>query len=421
MSYDHRGFRSFSSGPGFPLPVLGQLLGPMPLTRLVIFVPDTVVSEYDSLADTVVGSQSELMRWALERALPHVRDHVLSVATAGVAPHSSVSVPSGLAVSRPRRRGRPVYSALKRLWRSHLRRATGCSPTAVSVGSFCVLSLGCGVGGGVWRPQPQGTASCPPLPPVRSDPRSRGRGPSLCDVWSRGRPTLWLFRSSLISPRVHSSRARGTRSRDAWRRGRPALWLFRSSLISPRVHSSRARGTRSRDAWRRGRPALWLVPQRLISPRVHSSRARGTRSRDAWRRGRPALWLVPQQAHLAASAQLASSRDSFTRRVASRSSCSVAVPQQAHLAASAQLASSRDSFTRRVAARSSCSVAVPQQPHLAASAQLASSRDSFTRCVAARSSCSVASSATGSSRRGCTVFNANAAALARGTTGKFTA
>ena len=361
----------------------------MALNRLVIFIPGAVVAEYDSLADTVVGSQSELMRWALERALPHVRDHVLSVATAGVAPHSSVSVPSGLAVSRPRRRGRPVYSALKRLWRSHLRRATGCSPTAVSVGSFCVLSLGCGVGGGVWRPQPQGTASCPPLPPVRSDPRSRGRGPSLCDVWSRGRPTLWLFRSSLISPRVHSSRARGTRSRDAWRRGRPALWLFRSSLISPRVHSSRARGTRSRDAWRRGRPALWLVPQqahlaasaqlasspdsftrcvasrsscsvassrnRLISPRVHSSRARGTRSRDAWRRGRPALWLVPQQAHLAASAQLASSPDSFTR------------------------------------------------------------------CVASRSSCSVASSATGSSRRGCTVFNANAAALARGTTGKFTA
>ena len=136
----------------------------MALSRLVIFIPDAVVAEYDSLADTVVGSRSELMRWALERALPHVRDHVLSVATAGVAPHSSVSVPSGLAVSRPRRRGRPVYSALKRLWRSHLRRATGCSPTAVSVGSFCVLSLGCGVGGGVWRPQPQGTASCPPLP-----------------------------------------------------------------------------------------------------------------------------------------------------------------------------------------------------------------------------------------------------------------
>ena len=296
----------------------------MALSRLVIFIPDAVVAEYDSLADTVVGSQSELMRWALERALPHVRDHVLSVATAGVAPHSSVSVPSGLAVSRPRRRGRPVYSALKRLWRSHLRRATGCSPTAVSVGSFCVLSLGCGVGGGVWRPQPQGTASCPPLPPVRSDPRSRGRGPSLCDVWSRGRPTLWLFRSSLISPRVHSSRARGTRSRDAWRRGRPALWL-----VPQQAHlAASAQLASSRDSFTR-RVASARSSCSVASSATGSSRRECTARELAGlvhaTRGVAVVRSVcPQQPHLAASAQLASSRDSFTRRVASRSSCSSA-------------------------------------------------------------------------------------------------
>ena len=56
----------------------------MALNRLVIFIPDAVVAEYDSLADTVAGSRSALMRWALEHALPSVRDHVLSVAAAGV-------------------------------------------------------------------------------------------------------------------------------------------------------------------------------------------------------------------------------------------------------------------------------------------------------------------------------------------------
>ena len=64
----------------------------------------------DSLADTVAGSRSALMRWALEHALPSVRDHVLSVAAAGVAPPGSVAGPRPVPVARPRRRGRPPSS-----------------------------------------------------------------------------------------------------------------------------------------------------------------------------------------------------------------------------------------------------------------------------------------------------------------------
>ena len=82
----------------------------MALNRLVIFLPDAVVAEYDSLADTVAGSRSALMRWALEHALPSVRDHVLSVAAAGVAPRGSVAGPRAVPVARPRRRGRPPSS-----------------------------------------------------------------------------------------------------------------------------------------------------------------------------------------------------------------------------------------------------------------------------------------------------------------------
>ena len=82
----------------------------MALTRLVIFVPDTLVLEYDSLADSVAGSRSGLMRWALEHALPSVRDHVLSVAASGLAPHGVVAGPSAVPVARPRRRGRPPSS-----------------------------------------------------------------------------------------------------------------------------------------------------------------------------------------------------------------------------------------------------------------------------------------------------------------------
>ena len=73
----------------------------MPLKRLVIFVPDGVVSQYDALADSVAGSRSELMRWALEHSLPQVRDHVLSVAAEAVAPRPSSAAATPGGVSRP--------------------------------------------------------------------------------------------------------------------------------------------------------------------------------------------------------------------------------------------------------------------------------------------------------------------------------
>ena len=76
----------------------------MPLTRLVIFLPPAVVAQYDAVADSIAQSRSGLIRWAVEFALPHVRDYALSVAAATSPPQTDVAAADA---PRRRRRGRP--------------------------------------------------------------------------------------------------------------------------------------------------------------------------------------------------------------------------------------------------------------------------------------------------------------------------
>ena len=79
----------------------------MPLRRTVVFLPDAILGQYDAIADSAATSRSALIRWALEYAVPHVREHAF-VATAAVAG----SPPPGVASPAPRRRrrGRPPAS-----------------------------------------------------------------------------------------------------------------------------------------------------------------------------------------------------------------------------------------------------------------------------------------------------------------------
>ncbi len=76
----------------------------MPSVRVVVFVPPAVVSQYDAIADSAAMARSALMRWALENALPQVRDYALTVAAGPVSLPQPGGVPP---VPAPRRRGRP--------------------------------------------------------------------------------------------------------------------------------------------------------------------------------------------------------------------------------------------------------------------------------------------------------------------------
>ena len=79
----------------------------MTLRRTVVFLSDGILGQYDAIADSAATSRSSLIRWALEHALPHVREHAFVAASAVAgAPPVGVVPPA----PRPRRRGRPPAS-----------------------------------------------------------------------------------------------------------------------------------------------------------------------------------------------------------------------------------------------------------------------------------------------------------------------
>ena len=85
----------------------------MALTRIVIFVPDSIVAQYEALADSVADSRSAIIRWTLENCLPQARNYVASKAlAAGGFETPAAALPQGSAAGprRPRRRGRPPAS-----------------------------------------------------------------------------------------------------------------------------------------------------------------------------------------------------------------------------------------------------------------------------------------------------------------------
>ena len=73
----------------------------MPHVRIVIFLPEGILAQYDALAGEASLSRSALIRWALEDDLPGARDHVRSLAVSDSAPTAPL-VDVGA-----RRRGRP--------------------------------------------------------------------------------------------------------------------------------------------------------------------------------------------------------------------------------------------------------------------------------------------------------------------------
>ncbi len=75
---------------------------PMGLARIVIFVPEGVVAQYDLLAREAGDSRSGIIRWSPEYALPEAREHVRRL---GVGGQAASAAP--LEAVPQRRRGRP--------------------------------------------------------------------------------------------------------------------------------------------------------------------------------------------------------------------------------------------------------------------------------------------------------------------------